>query len=44
MLLFSLGSMLAAALVLITSGRKYLRPATIQGTLPLIGFVLTLLA
>ncbi|KZE42319.1 DUF1304 domain-containing protein [Microbacterium sp. T32] len=44
LLLFSLGSMLAAALVLITSGRKYLRPATIQGTLPLIGFVLTLLA
>lgn len=44
LLLLSLGSMLAAALVLITSGRKYLRPATVQGTLPLIGFVLTLLA
>jgi len=44
LLLFALGSMLAAALVLITSGRKYLRPAAIQGTLPLIGFVLTLLA
>ncbi|SIR80360.1 DUF1304 domain-containing protein [Microbacterium sp. RURRCA19A] len=44
LLLFALGSMLAAALVLITSGRKYLRPAVIQGTLPLIGFVLTLLA
>lgn len=44
LLLFSLGSMLAAALVLVTSGRKYLRPATVQGTLPLIGFVLTLLA
>lgn len=44
LLLFSLGSMLAAALVLVTSGRKYLRPATIQGTLPLVGFVLTLLA
>jgi len=44
LLLFSLGSMLAAALVLITSGRKYLRPAAVQGTLPLIGFVLTLLA
>jgi len=38
--LFSLGSMLAASLVLLTSGAKYLRPAVIQGTLPLIGFVL----
>lgn len=44
LLLFSLGSMLAAALVLVTSGRKYLRPASIQGTLPLIGLVLTLIA
>ncbi|MCC4248709.1 MULTISPECIES: DUF1304 domain-containing protein [Microbacterium] len=44
LLLFSLGSMLAAALVLLTSGRKYLRPAAVQGTLPLIGFVLTVLA
>lgn len=43
LLLFSLGSMLAAALVLVTSGRKYLRPASIQGTLPLIGLVLTLI-
>ena len=43
LLLFSLGSMVAAALVLTTSGRKYLRPAATQGTLPLIGFVLTLL-
>lgn len=42
--LFSLGSMLAAALVLVTSGSKYLRPALIQGTLPLIGFVLFLFA
>ncbi|GAA1930258.1 DUF1304 domain-containing protein [Microbacterium aoyamense] len=38
--LFSLGSMLAASLVLVTSGRKYLRPALVQGTFPLIGFVL----
>ncbi len=44
LLLFSLGSMVAAALVLMTSGRKYLRPAVTQGTLPLIGVVLTLLA
>jgi putative membrane protein len=38
--LFSLGSMLAASLVLLTSGAKYARAAAIQGTLPLIGFVL----
>jgi putative membrane protein len=44
LLLFSLGSMAAAALVLVTSGRKYLRPAAVQGTLPLIGLVLTILA
>jgi putative membrane protein len=42
--LFSLGSMVAASLVLVTSGAKYLRPALIQGTLPLIGFVLLLFA
>ena len=42
--LFSLGSMVAASLVLLTSGGKYLRPALIQGTLPLIGFVLFLFA
>ncbi len=44
LLIFSLGSMLAAALVLVTSGSKYLRPATIQGTLPLIGLVLAIFA
>lgn len=42
--LFSLGSMLAASLVLVTSGAKYVRPAIVQGTLPLIGFVLLLFA
>lgn len=41
---FSLGCMVAAALVLTTTGRGYLRPALIQGTLPLIGFVLFLFA
>ncbi len=40
LVLFSLGSMLAASLVLVTSGRRYLRPALVQGTLPLIGFVM----
>ena len=44
LVLFSLGSMAAAAMVLLTSGRRYLRPALIQGTLPLIGFVLFLFA
>ncbi|HYI50214.1 MAG TPA: DUF1304 domain-containing protein [Microbacterium sp.] len=44
LVLFSLGSMLAASLVLLTSGGRYLRPALIQGTLPLIGFVLLLFA
>lgn len=42
--LFALGSMVAAALVLITSGAKYIRPALIQGTFPLLGFVLFLFA
>jgi putative membrane protein len=42
--LFSLGSMVAAALVLLTTGLKYLRPAAIQGTMPLLGVVLLLLA
>jgi len=44
LVLFSLGSMLAASLVLLTSGGKYMRPALIQGTLPLIAFVLFLFA
>lgn len=44
LVLFSLGSMVAAALVLLTTGGKYLRAAATQGTLPLIGFVLFLFA
>ncbi len=44
LLLFSLGSMTAAALVLLMTGGKYLRAALVQGTLPLIGFVLFLFA
>ena len=44
LVLFALGSMVAAALVLLTTGARYLRPALIQGTLPLIGFVLWLFA
>ena len=44
LVLFALGSMVAAALVLLTTGLRYLRAALIQGTLPLIGFVLFLFA
>ena len=44
LVLFSCASMTAAAAVLVTSGRHYLRAALTQGTLPLIGLVLTLLA
>ena len=44
LVLFSLGSMVAASLVLLTTGMKYLRAALTQGTLPLIGFVLFLFA
>ena len=44
LVLYSLGSMAAAALVLVSSGGRYLRAALVQGTLPLIGFVLFLFA
>jgi putative membrane protein len=44
LVLFCTGSMVAAATVLVTTGRRYLRAALSQGTMPLIGLVLTLLA
>ncbi|MDR6905630.1 putative membrane protein [Agromyces sp. 3263] len=44
LVLFTTACMVLAALVLTTTGRGYLRPALIQGTLPLIGFVLFALA
>jgi putative membrane protein len=44
LVLFSLGSMVAAALVLVTTGGRYIRAALLQGTFPLIGFVLFLFA
>jgi putative membrane protein len=44
LVLFTTACMALAAAVLTTSGRRYLRPALIQGTLPLIGFVLFLFA
>ncbi|MFT4230686.1 MAG: DUF1304 domain-containing protein [Microbacterium sp.] len=44
LVLFCLGSMVAAALVLLTTDMRHLRAALVQGTLPLIGFVLFLFA
>ena len=40
LVLFTTACMVLAAAVLTTTGRGYLRAALIQGTLPLIGFVL----
>jgi putative membrane protein len=37
--LFGLACMAGAAVVLITTGPRYLRPALIQGTAPLLGFI-----
>jgi putative membrane protein len=42
LMLFCTGSMVAAAAVLTTTGPGYLRAALTQGTVPLVGFVLTL--
>lgn len=42
LILFSLGSMVAAALVLVATDARFIRAALVQGTVPLIGFVLTL--
>ena len=44
LMLFTTACMVLAAVVLVTTGRRYLRAALIQGTLPLIGFVLFLVA
>jgi putative membrane protein len=44
LMLFTTACMALAAAVLATGGRRYVRPALVQGTLPLIGFVLFLLA
>ncbi|MGW9166294.1 DUF1304 domain-containing protein [Agromyces sp. NPDC055658] len=40
LVLFTTACMFLAAAVLTTTGRGYLKPALMQGTLPLIGFVL----
>ena len=42
LMLFCTASMVLAATVLVTTGKGYLRAALAQGTVPLIGFVLTL--
>ncbi|USQ79937.1 DUF1304 domain-containing protein [Ornithinimicrobium faecis] len=44
LVLFTTGCMVLAAVVLLSSGRSYLRAALTQGTLPLLGFVALLLA
>ena len=44
LVLFSTGSMVLAATVLATSGQRYFRAALAQGALPLVGFVVFLLA
>ena len=43
LIIFTSASMVAAAVVLVTTGRGYVRPAVIQGILPLIGLVLLLI-
>lgn len=42
LIVFTTASMIAAAAVLVTTGRGYVRPAIIQGSLPLVGLVLLL--
>ena len=44
LVLFGAAAMTLAAVVLTTTGPGYLKPAMVQGTLPLIGFVLFLFA
>ena len=44
LVVFTMASMLAASIVLVSTGRGYIRAAFIQGTLPLIGLVLILLS
>ncbi|MGO4690540.1 DUF1304 domain-containing protein [Glaciibacter sp. 2TAF33] len=44
LVVFTMASMLAASIVLVSTGRGYARAAVTQGTLPLIGLVLILLA
>ncbi len=43
LIIFSAACMLAASIVLVTTGRGYIRPALVQGILPLIGLALLLI-
>ena len=44
LVVFTMASMIAAAVVLVSTGRRYIGAAFIQGVLPLIGLVLILFA
>jgi putative membrane protein len=44
LILFTTACMVAASIVLLTTGRGYWRASITQGTLPLIGFILMLLS
>lgn len=44
LVVFTMACMVAASIVLVSTGRGYVRAAFIQGTLPLIGLVLILLS
>jgi putative membrane protein len=44
LIVFGCASMLGAALVLVSTGARYRRPATIQGVLPLLALVAALIA
>lgn len=44
LIIFGCGCMFAASLVLLTTGKKYLRAAASQGTLPLLALLATLLS
>ncbi|WP_111720930.1 DUF1304 domain-containing protein [Homoserinimonas sp. OAct 916] len=44
LVIFTMGCMFAASVVLLTTGRGYLRAAVVQGALPLIALVLLLVA
>ncbi|ERK71016.1 hypothetical protein N136_02635 [Leifsonia aquatica ATCC 14665] len=44
LILFTMGCMFAASVVLLTTGKGYWRASITQGTLPLIGFILMLLS
>jgi putative membrane protein len=40
LILFTMACMFAASVVLVTTGRGYIRPALVQGSLPLIALIL----